>query len=369
MLYLDYSRKEGEWVPNCFGGRENLEAIEFFKHLNSVIHQYFPGVLMMAEESTSFPAVTKPVWANGLGFGFKWNMGWMNDTLRYIQKDPIHRKYHHSDLTFSFLYAWSENFILPISHDEVVHGKGSMINKMPGDYWQKFANLRAFYSYMWTHPGKQLLFMGQEFGQFEEWREDKSLDWHLLDFDFHRGLKECVKDLNHLYKNEKALWERDATSEGFIGLNCDDSDNSTISFIRRSDDPFDFLVIAVNFTPVARPNYILGVPEDCYYEEIFNSDAGKYCGSNCGNMGGASAREQPAYWMPYSIEITIPPLGAVIFKPRYDKKPVVEKKEKKTTTKVESKPEVKENNSSVVEKKKATTKTTTKSTASKSTKK
>ena len=214
MLYLDYSRKEGQWIPNKYGGRENLEAIEFFKHLNSIMPQYYPGVMIIAEESTSFAGVTKPTYANGLGFEFKWNMGWMNDTLKYMEKDPVYRKYHHSNLTFSFLYAWSENFVLPISHDEVVHGKGSMINKMPGDYWQKFANLRAFYSYMWTHPGKQLLFMGQEFGQFDEWNEEKSLDWHLLDFDFHRGLKECIKDLNALYKNEKALWEKDANPEG-----------------------------------------------------------------------------------------------------------------------------------------------------------
>ncbi len=325
MLYLDYSRKEGQWIPNKYGGRENLEAIEFFKHLNSIMPQYYPGVMIIAEESTSFAGVTKPTYANGLGFEFKWNMGWMNDTLKYMEKDPVYRKYHHSNLTFSFLYAWSENFVLPISHDEVVHGKGSMINKMPGDYWQKFANLRAFYSYMWTHPGKQLLFMGQEFGQFDEWNEEKSLDWHLLGFDFHKGLQECIKDLNALYKNEKALWEKDANPEGFIGLNCDDSDNSTISFIRRSNDPFDFLIVAVNFTPVPRENYILGAPEDCYYEEIFNSDSAKYCGGNVGNMGGVYAKKEGAYWMPYSLNVTVPPLGAVIFKPRYDKKPEVVK--------------------------------------------
>ncbi|HOJ63892.1 MAG TPA: 1,4-alpha-glucan branching protein GlgB [Spirochaetota bacterium] len=320
MLYLDYSRKPGEWVPNIYGGRENLEAIEFFKHLNSIIHQYFPGVLMIAEESTSFAGVTKPAYANGLGFGFKWNMGWMNDTLRYMQKDPIHRKYHHGDLTFSFLYAWSENFILPISHDEVVHGKGSIISKMPGDYWQKFANLRAFYTYMWTHPGKQLLFMGQEFAQFEEWKEYKSLDWHLLDFDFHKGIQKMIKDLNEIYKKEKALWEKDADPSGFIGINCDDSDNSVISFIRRSNDPFDFLVVVVNFTPVPRHNYLLGVPEKCYYEEIFNSDSSKYCGSNVGNFGGVMATEPGSYWMPYSIYVTVPPLGGIILKPKYDDK-------------------------------------------------
>ncbi|OHD18955.1 MAG: 1,4-alpha-glucan branching enzyme, partial [Spirochaetes bacterium GWB1_27_13] len=315
MLYLDYSRKEGEWVPNEFGGRENLEAIEFFKHLNSIIHQYFPGVLMMAEESTSFAGVTKPSYVNGLGFGFKWNMGWMHDTLEFIQKEPIHRKYHHGELTFSFIYAWSENFILPFSHDEVVHGKGSMINKMPGDYWQKFANLRALYSYMWGHPGKQLLFMGQEFAQFEEWNAEKSLDWHLLDFDYHRGIQKCIRDLNTIYKTEKSLWEKDCTPEGFIGINMGDSDNSIVSFIRRSNDPFDFLVFLVNFTPVPRYNYKIGVPENCYYEEIFNSDSLKYCGSNCGNNGGVNSMQEGSFGMPYSIDVVVPPLGCVILKP------------------------------------------------------
>jgi 1,4-alpha-glucan branching enzyme len=320
MLYLDYSRKEGEWVPNQFGGRENLEAIEFLKHLNSVIHQYFPGVLMIAEESTSFAGVSKPVYSGGLGFGFKWNMGWMHDTLQYISKDPIHRRYHHGELTFSFIYAWSENFILPISHDEVVHGKGSMIAKMPGDYWQKFANLRAFYTYMWAHPGKQLLFMGQEFAQFDEWNCEKSLDWHLLEFDFHRGMQLCVKDLNHIYQQEKALWEIDASPDGFHGINCGDSDNSVISFIRKSSDPKNFLVIAINFTPVPRLAYRLGVFEHCYYEEIFNSDAKKYQGGNVGNYGGVSAFKESSFGLPYTVEVNIPPLGGIILKPRYDTK-------------------------------------------------
>ena len=317
MLYLDYSRKEGEWVPNQFGGRENLEAIEFMQHLNSVVHQYFPGVLMIAEESTSFAGVSKPTYTGGLGFGYKWNMGWMNDTLEYIKKEPIHRKYHHGELTFSFIYAWSENFILPISHDEVVHGKGSMIAKMPGDYWQKFANLRSLYTYMWGHPGKQLLFMGQEFGQFDEWNAEKSLDWHLLDFDFHKGLKQCITDLNNVYKKEKSMWEKDCQTDGFIGLNMGDSDNSIISFIRRSSDPFDFLVFVVNFTPVPRGNYKIGVPENCFYEEIFNSDSGKYCGGNIGNFGGVSAYNEPSFGMPCSVELTVPPLGGVILKPKY----------------------------------------------------
>jgi 1,4-alpha-glucan branching enzyme len=319
MLYLDYSRKAGQWLPNKFGGRENLDAIEFFKHLNSILGQYFPGVLAIAEESTSFPAVSKPVWANGLGFTYKWNMGWMNDTLRFMQKDPVYRKFHYGDLTFSFLYAWSENFILPISHDEVVHGKGSMLDKMPGDRWQKFANLRAFYSYMWTHPGKQILFMGQEFGQSAEWNFERSLDWHLLQFDEHRGLSDCVKDLNRLYQAEKSLWEKDANPEGFVGINCNDSENCVISFLRRSNDPMDFLVIAVNFTPVPRPNYRLGVPEDCFYREVFNSDSQKYGGSGVGNGEGVQALEPGSFWMPHSIDITVPPLGAVVFKPVYDR--------------------------------------------------
>ena len=317
MLYLDYSKKDGEWIPNEFGGRENLDAIEFLKHLNSVIHQYFPGVMMMAEESTSWPNVSRPAYMGGLGFGFKWNMGWMNDVLEYITKDPIHRRYHHGDLTFGLLYAWSENFILPFSHDEVTHGKGSMINKMPGDYWQKFANLRTLYTFMWGHPGKQLLFMGQEFGQFDEWNPEKSLDWHLLEFDFHRGLQSCIRDLNKIYQDEKALWQRDFISEGFEGINCDDMDNSTISFIRRSDDPMDFLIFVINFTPVPRNGYTIGVPENCYYREIFNSDSGKYCGSNSGNGAGIKAVNNPSFGYPNSLTLNVPPLGGLILKPRY----------------------------------------------------
>lgn len=320
MLYLDYSREDNQWIPNKFGGRENLEAIEFMQHLNSVIYQLYPGVLMMGEESTSYQGVSKPTYLGGLGFGFKWNMGWMNDTLEYITKDPIHRKYHHGELTFSFLYAWSENFVLPISHDEVVHGKGSMISKMPGDYWQRFANLRSFYTYMWAHPGKQLLFMGQEFAQFDEWNFEKSLDWHLLNFDFHKGIQYCIKDLNKIYKEEKALWELDFTPDGFQGINCDDSENSVLSFIRRSSDPKDFLVIAVNFTPVPREKYTLIVPEDCFYEEIFNSDSSKYMGSNTGNMGGVKAMNDSENPDVNYIQITIPPLAGIILKPIYPQK-------------------------------------------------
>lgn len=317
MLYLDYGKNPGEWIPNYYGGKENLEAIEFLKHLNSIVHQYFPGVMMIAEESTAWPGVSRPTYLGGLGFGFKWNMGWMHDVLSYMRKDPVHRKYHHNQLTFSFLYAWSENFILPLSHDEVVHGKGSLISKMPGDYWQKFANLRALYTYMWGHPGKQLLFMGQEFGQFAEWNCMQSLDWHLLDYPMHRGLQRCVKDLNTIYKRERAFWERDFVPEGFDGINCDDSDNSVLSFIRYSGDPKDFLVFVINFTPVPRPNYVLGVPEYCFYEEIFNSDASIYGGSNTGNAGGVMAKRRGAFRKPFSLEIFVPPLAGVIFKPRY----------------------------------------------------
>jgi 1,4-alpha-glucan branching enzyme len=318
MLYLDYSKKPGEWVPNSYGGRENLDAIEFIKHLNSIIHQYFPGIMMIAEESSSWPNVSRPTYMGGLGFDFKWNMGWMNDILEYMQKDPIYKKYEHGKLTFGLLYAWTENFILPFSHDEVVHGKGSMIDKMPGDYWQKFANLRLLYSFMWGHPGKQLLFMGQEFAQFKEWQAEHSIDWHLLDFDFHRGVQNCIKDLNELYKNEKAFWEIDFSPEGFRGINCDDVDNSTFSFIRYSRDPEDFLIFALNFTPVPRYNYTIGVPNNCFYKEVFNSDSSKYCGGNIGNFGGKHAEEYGAFGYPNLINITIPPLGAVIFKPIID---------------------------------------------------
>ncbi len=330
MLYLDYSKGSGEWIPNKYGGRENLEAIEFMKHLNSIVYEYFPGSLMMAEESTSWPNVSRPAYMGGLGFGFKWNMGWMNDILSYIQKDPIHRKYHHGQLTFGLLYAWTENFVLPFSHDEVTHGKGSMINKMPGDYWQKFANLRVLYTFMWGHPGKQLLFMGQEFAQFDEWNENKSLNWNLLEFDFHKGMQDCVKELNNIYKKEKSLWEKDFTPDGFEGINCDDSENSTITFIRRSSDPFDFLIFAINFTPVPLKNYRIGVPELCQYKEIFNSDAGKYCGSNTGNKARLKAKKEDYFGYNNSIELFIPPLAGIILKPFYPaKKKTVKKPVKK----------------------------------------
>ena len=316
MLYLDYSKKPGQWIANKHGGRENLEAIDFFKHLNSVMHKYFPGVMMIAEESTAWPGVSKPVYSGGLGFGYKWNMGWMNDIIEYMKKDAIYRRYHHSKLTFGLVYAWSENFILPFSHDEVVHGKGSMINKMPGDYWQKFGSLRALYTLMWGHPGKQLLFMGQEFGQIREWSEDRGLDWHLLGFDYHSGLQECVKSLNWIYKDEPAMWENDFTSEGFDGINCDDSDNSIFSFIRYGKDKDDFLIFVINFTPIPRYNYVLGVPKHSYYQEIFNSDSQKYGGSNVGNFGGVMAMDEGALQKEFSIKITVPPLGGIILKPR-----------------------------------------------------
>jgi len=315
MLYLNYGKKEGEWTPNKYGGVENLDAIEFLKHLDSIIYSLFPGVMMLAEESTSWPGVSRPTYMGGLGFGFKWNMGWMNDVLLYIKKDPIHKRYHHNLLTFGLLYAWSETFILPFSHDEVVHGKGSLISKMPGDYWQKFANLRTLYTFMWGHPGKQLLFMGQEFGQFAEWNCEQSLDWHLLDYDFHRGLQRCVKDLNRMYKEEKSIWTYDFISWGFDGINCDDCDNSVLSFIRYSDDPKDFSIFVFNFTPVPRDNYLLGVPEKCGYREIFNSNAGIYCGSDSGNHGVINAYDKKSFGKPYSINVFVPPLSGVILKP------------------------------------------------------
>ena len=315
MLYLDYSRHEGDWIPNEYGGRENLAAITFLKQLNEQVHLQFPGVLTVAEESTAWPGVSKPTYLGGLGFSLKWNMGWMNDTRQYMRHEPIHRQYHHDELTFSLIYAFHENFVLPLSHDEVVHCKGSLLDQMPGDLWQKFANLRLLFSYMWTHPGKKLLFMGSDFGQWNEWDFDTSLQWDLLQWDSHRGLKKCVADLNRLYRREKALHEVDFDGRGFQWIDCHNYDNSTLSSIRYANDPNDFLVVCSNFTPVPRTEHRLGVPKCCWYEEIFNSDSTHYAGSNLGNAPGRMADDVAWHGRPASVEIVLPPLGVVIFKP------------------------------------------------------
>ncbi|GAB6167120.1 1,4-alpha-glucan branching protein GlgB [Thermostilla marina] len=315
MLYLDYSREPGDWIPNEFGGRENLQAIAFLKLFNEQVHQNYPGVLTIAEESTAWPGVTKPTYDGGLGFTMKWNMGWMNDTRSYMHRDPIYRRYHHDQLTFSLIYAFHENFVLPLSHDEVVHGKGSLLDQMPGDLWQKFANLRLLYSYMWTHPGKKLLFMGGEFGQWAEWNFDKSLDWHLLQWETHQGIQRCMADLNRLLRNEKALHQQDYDWHGFQWIDCHNWEESTLSYIRRAEDPSDYLVIACNFTPVPRLQHRIGVPENCWYREIFNSDSEYYGGSNLGNFPGVQAEPLPWHDQPASMQIVLPPLGAVIFKP------------------------------------------------------
>ncbi len=314
MLYLDYSRKPGDWVPNQFGGRENLEAVAFLKHMNEVVHGKFPGVLTIAEESTSWPAVSRPTYLGGLGFSFKWNMGWMHDTLKYFSADPIHRKYEHSNLTFSFLYAFSENFLLPFSHDEVVHGKKSLLHKMPGDLWQQFANLRLLFAYQYAHPGKKLLFMGQEIAQRLEWSEAGSMDWHLLQHDSHRGIQHLVADLNRLYAAEPALHEVDFEWHGFEWLDANDADNSVLSFLRRGKNPGDFLVVVVNATPVVREGYLIGVPQPGFYAEILNTDSTQYGGSNVGNLGGLSANPVPHMNQPFSLSLTLPPLAAVYLK-------------------------------------------------------
>jgi 1,4-alpha-glucan branching enzyme len=320
MLYRDYSRTE--WLPNEYGGRENLEAIAFLRQLNEKVLELHPGTMMIAEESTSFPGVTRATYLGGLGFTFKWNMGWMNDTLDYIQKDPLYRKYHHQKLTFGLMYAFSEHFILPISHDEVVHLKHAMIDKMPGDLWQKFANLRLYYGFMWTHPGKKLLFMGQDFGQWREWSEDRSLDWHLLTPGIapegpepHSRLQQWLADLNRLYASEPALYQQDYDWKGFEWIDPSDWEHSVVSYVRRGQNPEDFLVVAANFTPVVRRGYRLGVPELCTYWEILNSDASRYAGSNVGNAAALPAHDLKWQAQPYSIEITLPPLAIVIFKP------------------------------------------------------
>lgn len=315
MLYLDYSRKEGEWIPNEFGGRENLAAIAFLKRLNEMVHARFPGTLMAAEESTSWPAVSRPTYLGGLGFTLKWNLGWMNDTLEYFSQDPIHRKYHQGRITFSMLYAFTENFIQPLSHDEVVHGKRSLVYKMPGDTWQQFANLRLLYAYQYAHPGKKLLFMGDEIAQTSEWNFDQSLDWHLLDYKVHSGVKQLVADLNRIYKEEPALHQVDFDWHGFEWLDCNDADNSVLSFLRRGRDPEDFLIIVANFTPVLRENYRVAVPQRGRYREVFNSDAEAYGGTNAGNLGSVNA--DPIPWVGYadSLNLRLPPLAVLILKP------------------------------------------------------
>lgn len=315
MLYLDYSRKEGEWIPNEFGGRENLPAISLLKEFNEKVHLYFPGVLTIAEESTAWGGVSRPTYLGGLGFSLKWNMGWMNDTLRYMRHEPIHRKYHHDELTFSLIYAFTENFCLPLSHDEVVHGKGSLLDQMPGDLWQKFANMRLLYSYMWTHPGKNLLFMGSDFGQWNEWDSENSLQWDLLQWETHKGLQACVADLNRLCRENPALYEEDFKPEGFEWIDCNDYDSSTLTYLRRGKDPEDFLVICCNFTPIVRDGYRLGVPKTGWYKEIFNSDSTYYAGSNVGNGPGVKAQNAPSHGRKYSIEVTLPPLAVTVFKP------------------------------------------------------
>jgi 1,4-alpha-glucan branching enzyme len=315
MLYLDYSRKEGEWIPNRYGGRENLEAIQMIKDFNEQAHLQYPGVLTIAEESTAWPGVSRPTYDNGLGFTLKWNMGWMNDTLRYIRHEPIHRQYHHNELTFSMVYAFTENFVLPLSHDEVVHGKGSLIAQMAGDLWQKFANLRLLYSYMWTHPGKKILFMGSELAQWHEWNYDTELQWDLLQWDTHRGIQKLVADLNRVLRNESALHQVDFDSSGFEWIDCMNPEDSTLSFIRKSKHNNDFVVVACNFTPVVR-NYRIGLPRAGYYREIFNSDSIHYGGSNVGNFPGVHADANHAHFgRPHSLQMTLPPLATVIFKP------------------------------------------------------
>lgn len=313
MLYLDYSRKEGEWIPNEYGGRENLDAIELLKQVNNRVYYNYPGVMMVAEESTAWPGVSRPTSEGGLGFGFKWNMGWMNDTLHYMARDPIYRKYHHNEMTFGLVYSFSENFILPLSHDEVVHGKGSLINKMPGDDWQKFANLRAFLGFMWTHPGKKLLFMGGEFAQWQEWNHDVSLDWHLLEGPMHAGMQSLVKDLNHLYRDLPALHELDCEAGGFEWLDVDNQDLSIFVFLRKGKEGTAPALVVINMTPTPHYDYQVGVPDLGRYAERLNTDSTHYGGSNIGNGGGVFADEQAWQGQPYSIKIVVPPLATVVF--------------------------------------------------------
>lgn len=314
MLYLDYSRKKGEWLPNQYGGRENLEAISLLRRFNEEVYKNYPDVQTIAEESTDWPMVSRPTYIGGLGFGMKWDMGWMHDTLDYLSKNSIYRKYHHNRLTFRMLYAFSENFVLPLSHDEVVHGKGSLSGKMPGDQWQKFANLRLLFSCMFTQPGKKLLFMGDEIGQWKEWGHESSIDWHLLQDPVHNGLQKLVQDLAFLYRDEPALYQLDFNWDGFEWIDCNDALNSIICYLRKGRSTGDVMLIACNFTPIPRLDYRIGVPCAGYWKEVFNSDAGIYGGSGYGNFGGMESDAISFHGRPYSLNATLPPLGAVIFK-------------------------------------------------------
>jgi 1,4-alpha-glucan branching enzyme len=313
MLYLDYSREAGDWIPNAFGGRENLDAIAFLRRMNELVFAEQSGATTAAEESTAWPMVSRPVYLGGLGFGFKWNMGWMHDTLSYMSRDPVHRKYHHNDLTFGLLYAFHENFLLPLSHDEVVHGKGSLIGRMPGDRWQRFANLRAYFAFMWTHPGKKLLFMGGEFGQEREWNHDRSLDWPSLDDPFHAGVQRLVRDLNRLYRATPALHQLDCEPEGFAWIDAANGAESVLSYVRRGRDPGSLAVVVGNFTPVPRHDYRIGVPRPGRYVERINTDAGVYGGSGVGNAGGLHADPTPMHGHAYSLRLQLPPIGVLIF--------------------------------------------------------
>ncbi len=313
MLYLDYSRKEGEWIPNRYGGRENIEAIDFLRLFNETVYKEYPDVQTIAEESTSWPMVSRPTYAGGLGFGLKWNMGWMHDTLVYFNKSPVHRKYHQGDLTFSMIYAFHENFVLPLSHDEVVHGKGALVNKMPEDDWQKFANLRLLFGYMFTHVGKKLLFMGGEFAQWSEWNHDTSLDWHLAQYDRHAGIQKWVSDLNAFYRSHPALYTFDFSQEGFRWVDCNDFENSVLVYARHGREADDELLVACNFTPVPRQNYRIGVPRKGFWKEMLNSDATVYGGSGQGNMGGQDSIPVPSHGFDQSVVLTLPPLGVVVF--------------------------------------------------------
>ena len=315
MLYLDYSRKEGEWIPNKYGGRENLEAIDFLRRFNEEAYKEHPDIQTIAEESTAWPMVSRPVYVGGLGFGMKWDMGWMHDTLAYFRHDPIHRQYHHNLLTFRMLYGFTENFLLPLSHDEVVHGKGSLLNKMPGDEWQKFANLRLLFAYMYAQPGKKLLFMGGEFGQSNEWSHDRSLDWWLLQFPVHQGVHRWVRDLNHLYRNEKSLHELDTDSAGFEWIDCNDAPMSVVTLLRKGKNPHHRMLVVCNFTPVPHKNYRVGVPTGGWWKEVLNSDGAEYAGSGMGNAGGVMAEKKEQHGRPYSLELTLPPLGGVFLRP------------------------------------------------------